>query len=187
MPSPIPVHVTILHTSPMWAFFVLFQMNNCRTNYTQLPDLLNNFLMSFLCYPSQQKPLLTHCKHELLHQVWWLMLDDKFLDAYQHSIILQCGNGVIQRVYPWIFTYAADYPEKWVPHDLWDILLTDGQSCFSNNQRTCVMSMSQMFGPAERCQQDGAEEWPQKTNQSTLDLDGEPCPESAQLHLQAWL
>lgn len=68
--------------------------------------------MTFLRYPSQRKPLLTHCKREMLHQVWRLMLDEEFLHAYKHGIVLQCTDGIIRRIYPRIFTYSADYPEK---------------------------------------------------------------------------
>lgn len=47
-----------------------------------------------------------------MHQVWCLMLDDEFLKAYQHGIILECADGIVRRIYPRIFTYSADYPEK---------------------------------------------------------------------------
>jgi hypothetical protein len=47
-----------------------------------------------------------------MHAVWRLLLDDDFVEAYQHGIALRCADGVIRRVYPRIFTYAADYPEK---------------------------------------------------------------------------
>lgn len=40
------------------------------------------------------------------------MLDDDFLKAYEHGIVIRCGDGVLRRVYPRIFTYSADYPEK---------------------------------------------------------------------------
>jgi hypothetical protein len=40
------------------------------------------------------------------------MLDDEFLKAYQHGIILECADGIVRRIYPRIFTYSADYPEK---------------------------------------------------------------------------
>jgi hypothetical protein len=42
------------------------------------------------------------------------MLDDDFVEAYQHGIVLRCADGVIRRIYPRIFTYSADYPEKYV-------------------------------------------------------------------------
>lgn len=56
--------------------------------------------------------MLTHCRRELMHEVWRLMLDDEFIQAYQHGVVLKCADGIVRRVYPRIFTYAADYPEK---------------------------------------------------------------------------
>jgi hypothetical protein len=47
-----------------------------------------------------------------MHEVWHLLLDDEFLEAYKHGIILECADGVLRHVYPRIFTYSADYPEK---------------------------------------------------------------------------
>lgn len=47
-----------------------------------------------------------------MHQVWRLLLDDEFLHAHQHGIVLECADGIFRRVYPRIFTYSADYPEK---------------------------------------------------------------------------
>jgi hypothetical protein len=47
-----------------------------------------------------------------MQQVWLLLLDDDFVDAYAHGILLTCGDGVKRRIFPRFFTYAADYPEK---------------------------------------------------------------------------
>jgi len=47
-----------------------------------------------------------------MHEIWRLLLDDEFLHAYQHGIVILCMDGVKRRVYPRIFTYSADYPEK---------------------------------------------------------------------------
>jgi hypothetical protein len=41
-------------------------------------------------------------------------LDDDFLFAYEHSIVMDCSDGQQRRFYPRIFTYSADYPEKYV-------------------------------------------------------------------------
>jgi hypothetical protein len=49
-----------------------------------------------------------------MHQVWRILLDDEFLEAYRHGVVLRCTDGVMRRVYPRIFTYSADYKEKWV-------------------------------------------------------------------------
>ncbi|KAH7916893.1 hypothetical protein BV22DRAFT_980594, partial [Leucogyrophana mollusca] len=35
-----------------------------------------------------------------------------FVEAYRHGLVIQCPDGVYRRVYPRIFTYSADYPEK---------------------------------------------------------------------------
>lgn len=40
------------------------------------------------------------------------MLDDEFLEAYKHGLVVTCYDGVRRRVYPRIFIYSADYPEK---------------------------------------------------------------------------
>ncbi|KAI0071488.1 hypothetical protein K474DRAFT_1606873 [Panus rudis PR-1116 ss-1] len=55
---------------------------------------------------------LAHCRRELMHEIWRLLLDDEFMHAYTHGIVLKCADGVWRRVYPRIFTYSADYPEK---------------------------------------------------------------------------
>jgi hypothetical protein len=61
---------------------------------------------------NQRSNLLKHCRRELMHEVWSLMLDDEFLEAYKHGIVLRCADSVLRRVYPRIFTYSADYKEK---------------------------------------------------------------------------
>ena len=58
--------------------------------------------------------LFTHCHRELFHAKWKDILDDEFLRAYEHGIVLECGDGVKRRLFPRIFTYSADYPEKYV-------------------------------------------------------------------------
>jgi hypothetical protein len=39
--------------------------------------------------------LFTHCRKEVMHEVWCLLLDDEFLEAYKHGIILKCADGVL--------------------------------------------------------------------------------------------
>lgn len=58
--------------------------------------------------------LLTHCRREVMHAVWAFLLDEEFMHAYEHGIIIECPDGIFRRFYPRIFTYSADYPEKYV-------------------------------------------------------------------------
>ena len=56
--------------------------------------------------------LVTHCQRELLHAQWKALLDDDFVEAYEHGVVIECCDSIKRRFYPRIFTYAADYPEK---------------------------------------------------------------------------
>lgn len=47
--------------------------------------------------------------------VWRYIIDDDFLKAYKHGLVIKCVDGVLRRIYPRIFTYSADYQEKFVP------------------------------------------------------------------------
>jgi hypothetical protein len=79
----------------------------------QLPDNIQDFAFSIAKMSRGRiATLLTHCRRELMHQVWCHLLSDEFVDAYQHGLVIKCFDGVLRRVYPRIFTYAADYPEK---------------------------------------------------------------------------
>ncbi|KAH7916892.1 hypothetical protein BV22DRAFT_997067, partial [Leucogyrophana mollusca] len=61
---------------------------------------------------SPSDAFFTHCHRELFHAQWKVLLDDEFLDAYHHGIVVTCCDGVKRRFYLRIFTYSADYPEK---------------------------------------------------------------------------
>jgi hypothetical protein len=41
-------------------------------------------------------------------------LDPEFMYAYIHGIVIECFDGILRRFFPRIFTYSADYPEKYV-------------------------------------------------------------------------
>ena len=55
---------------------------------------------------------MVHVKRELFHAQWAAILDDEFLQAYEHGLVVDCPDGARRRFYPRILTYAADYPER---------------------------------------------------------------------------
>ncbi|KIM67436.1 hypothetical protein SCLCIDRAFT_46324, partial [Scleroderma citrinum Foug A] len=55
---------------------------------------------------------MAHCHRKLFHKQWGIILDDEFLEVWEHGIIIHFCDGVEHRFYPRIFTYSADYPEK---------------------------------------------------------------------------
>ena len=61
-------------------------------------------------------------KQQLMHQVWLLLLDAEFMHAFEYGILVHCGDGVVRRLFPRIYTYSADYPERCV--SLTDTLLS---------------------------------------------------------------
>ncbi|THH05402.1 hypothetical protein EW146_g9914 [Bondarzewia mesenterica] len=58
------------------------------------------------------KEMLTHCRRELMQAIWSVLFNSDFMEAYEHGIVLCCADGVYRRIFPRIFTYSADYPEK---------------------------------------------------------------------------
>lgn len=56
--------------------------------------------------------VLGHCKREMVHQLWTHILDEEFVEGYKNGIAIKCYDGIERLVFPRIFTYAADYPEK---------------------------------------------------------------------------
>jgi hypothetical protein len=78
-----------------------------------LPDSFQDFAARFhKKWGTQKKDIITHCRRELMHAVWKFLLDDEFIHAYKYGMVIRCADGIERRIYPRIFTYSADYPEK---------------------------------------------------------------------------
>ena len=78
-----------------------------------LPDSFQDDAAAFHTkWKTQKKDILTHCHRELMHGVWGFLLDNDFIHAYKYGMVVMCADGVERRIYPRIFTYSADYPEK---------------------------------------------------------------------------
>jgi len=119
-------HLAAFSTAKMWPIYMLFgnlsKYIRCQPNsdavkhlayIPSFPDSFQDHVKDF--HPkwgTQQRDILTHCRRELMHAVWKFLLDDDFLHAYTYGMILQCQDGIERRVYPRVFTYSADYPEK---------------------------------------------------------------------------
>ncbi|KIK33529.1 hypothetical protein CY34DRAFT_99446 [Suillus luteus UH-Slu-Lm8-n1] len=74
-----------------------------------LPETIKRFIATITSAKRKSySDILAHCKRELFHAIWRILLDDEFLDAYKNGIVIKCHDGVQRRV----FTYSADYPEK---------------------------------------------------------------------------
>ncbi|KAJ3002922.1 hypothetical protein NUW54_g5587 [Trametes sanguinea] len=102
-----------------------------------LPDeLQDSYREAFGQSPSTDT--LRWCKSELMQQIWALLLDPEFLEAYQHGIVVECGDGVLRRLFPRFITYSADYPEKY------EVLLTAIKNLGKCPCPRCLVPMSKI-------------------------------------------
>lgn len=119
-------HLANFGTASMWPVYLFFgnlsqYIRSCPTSgachhiayIPSLPDSFQDAVSNFnVKWSTQHKEILTHCKRELMHEVWKELLDDELLHAYKYGMVVMCADGVRRRLYPRIFTYSADYPEK---------------------------------------------------------------------------
>jgi hypothetical protein len=94
--------------------------------FTQLPDAFKDFVTAHAGNKNMRREFFTYCHREFIHEQWRVILDDDFVKAYQHGIVVVCPDGIERRFYPRIFTYSADYPEKSAPFSPTIALLTAG-------------------------------------------------------------
>ncbi|KJA19627.1 hypothetical protein HYPSUDRAFT_143405, partial [Hypholoma sublateritium FD-334 SS-4] len=117
-------HLASFGTASLWPIYLYFgnqskyvrgkpKAGACH-HLAYLPKLPSGFWDFYfeLTGDGPSEDVLTHCRRELMHAVWTLLLDEEFMYAYEHGIIIECPDGVSRRFYPRIFTYSADYPEK---------------------------------------------------------------------------
>lgn len=81
-----------------------------------------------------------------MNQIWDLLLDDDFMEAYVHGMLIKCGDGITRRVFPRIFAYLADYPEKSVSISRFLTQLTP--ATFHRCLVTCIRFLAQCPCPA---------------------------------------
>ncbi|KIM59251.1 hypothetical protein SCLCIDRAFT_27508 [Scleroderma citrinum Foug A] len=80
--------------------------------FNHLPDSFKDFATEHFGGKAPPADFMAHCHRELFHTQWGIILDDEFLEVWEHGIVIRCCDGVERRFYPRIFTYSADYPEK---------------------------------------------------------------------------
>ncbi|KAF8872006.1 hypothetical protein BD779DRAFT_1613865 [Infundibulicybe gibba] len=119
-------HLANFGTAKMWPIYMLLgnlsKYVRCQPSsgachhvayIPSLPDSFQDAVADFHTkWGTQKKSILAHCRRELMHAIWKVLLDDEFIHAYHYGIVITCWDGIKRRVYPRIFTYSADYPEK---------------------------------------------------------------------------
>ncbi|KAG6906368.1 hypothetical protein DXG01_014299, partial [Tephrocybe rancida] len=119
-------HLTSFGSSKLWPAYLYIgsesKYRRCKPSlhlanhiayFQALPDSFKDFVSEHIGGkggPTQA--FLAHCRRELFHTQWSILLDEEFLEAWEHGIVIICLDGIKRRFYPRIVTYSADYPEK---------------------------------------------------------------------------
>ncbi|KAJ3533663.1 hypothetical protein NMY22_g7246 [Coprinellus aureogranulatus] len=80
--------------------------------FQKLPDSFVDWYLERSGRSTIADDIVTHVRRDLFQAQWGILLDEEFVHAYKHGIVVECADGVKRRLYPRILTYAADYPEK---------------------------------------------------------------------------
>ncbi|KAF8505065.1 hypothetical protein JB92DRAFT_2737762, partial [Gautieria morchelliformis] len=102
-----------------------------------LPDAIKDFIQQICGGKAGSGPLLTHCRREFIQAVWALLLDDDFIEAYKHGIVVMCADGIQRRIYLRLMTYSVDYPEKMLMLSLRDKGTCPCPCCLVRKKEIC--------------------------------------------------
>ncbi|KAG6916135.1 hypothetical protein DXG01_008326 [Tephrocybe rancida] len=118
-------HLTSFGEAKLWPAYLFFGNNSkysrCRPSrhlanhiayFRKLPDSFKDFYTEHSGGSKPSAELMAHCHREVFHAQWEALLDDEFLEAWGHGVLIVCSDGITRRIYPRLFTYSADYPEK---------------------------------------------------------------------------
>ncbi|KAG2741806.1 hypothetical protein P692DRAFT_201726163 [Suillus brevipes Sb2] len=118
-------HLNSFGNSKLWPCYMFFgnesKYRRCKPScrlcshvayFNHLPDSFKDFATKHFGGKGPSADFIAHCHRELYHAQWKILLDDEFIEACKHGIVICCCDGIERRFYPRIFTYSADYPEK---------------------------------------------------------------------------
>ncbi|KAG6905525.1 hypothetical protein DXG01_002237 [Tephrocybe rancida] len=60
----------------------------------KLPDSFKDFAAKHIGGKGPDKVFLAHYNQEMYHAQWKIVLDNKFIDTYEHGIIIECLDGL---------------------------------------------------------------------------------------------
>ncbi|KJA26291.1 hypothetical protein HYPSUDRAFT_133110, partial [Hypholoma sublateritium FD-334 SS-4] len=118
-------HLTSFGTAALWPCYMYFgnesKYRRCKPScrlcnhiayFQKVPPELKDFVAAHSNEKGPSEALMAHLQREYIHAQWKELLDDDFLEAYEHGIVIECCDGKKRRFYLRIFAYSADYPEK---------------------------------------------------------------------------
>ncbi|KIM78572.1 hypothetical protein PILCRDRAFT_11038 [Piloderma croceum F 1598] len=117
--------LTSFGTAKLWPSYIYFgnelKYRRCKPTchscshiayFQTLPNAFKDFATQNTGTRRPTGAFMTHCRREVLHAQWAILLDDEFREAYKHGIVIKCCDRIMRQFYPRILAYTADYPEK---------------------------------------------------------------------------
>ncbi|KJA26033.1 hypothetical protein HYPSUDRAFT_105527, partial [Hypholoma sublateritium FD-334 SS-4] len=118
-------HLTSFGTASLWPCYLYFgnesKYRRCMPTcnlcnhiafFRKVPPEFKDFVASHSGGKNPSNAFMTHFQREYFHAQWKELLDEDFLEAYEHGVVIECCDGKKRRFYLRIFSYSADYPEK---------------------------------------------------------------------------
>ena len=79
-----------------------------------------------------------------MHAIWSHLLNEEFMNAYVHGMLVECVDRTVYWFFPWIFTYSADYSEKYILSHTFLCYLSQWQDASCLCQEPWGLSMPMM-------------------------------------------
>ncbi|KZO91740.1 hypothetical protein CALVIDRAFT_547161 [Calocera viscosa TUFC12733] len=135
-----PCYMMVLNQSKYQHCRPSFKACHHVAHFPELPDALRDDISKW-GGPKTSSALFAHCKRELFHEGWRQILGADFREAYRHGMIVHCKDGMTRRLFPRIFFYSADYPEKTLIATIRDMGLCPCPRCLLPLKRVGHMGM----------------------------------------------
>ncbi len=68
--------------------------------FAKLPPKFHDFAKLHSIGKGPREPFMTHCHRDYVHAQWKELLDDEFLEAYEHGVVIECCDGLKCRFLP---------------------------------------------------------------------------------------
>lgn len=81
--------------------------------FAEIGDDIQEVYMKHFKVPASRE-VLSWLRRECHNATIRLLLNAEFMEAYRHGFVITCSDGIRRRIFPRIFVYSADYPEKYV-------------------------------------------------------------------------
>ncbi|KAG2072058.1 hypothetical protein BDR04DRAFT_1127846 [Suillus decipiens] len=103
-------HLSNFGDTSLWPFYLFFGKESkytCRKptasachHVAYIPSIPDDFqdLYFNIFGDTSSAEVHTHCKWELIQAIWKLLLDEDFMWAYEHGLVICCGDRVTHRV-----------------------------------------------------------------------------------------